>query len=45
VGDPSIQPGTSNNVYRKYRIRLENSYGELVDDDVSSELFNQYDFC
>ncbi len=37
--------GGANNIFRKYRIRLENSYGHLVDDDVSAENANSQTAC
>jgi len=45
VGDPGITEGATFSVFRKYRISLENAYGDIVDDDVSSELSNTYNFC
>jgi hypothetical protein len=40
-----VKIGSANDQRRTYRIRLENSYGELVDDDLFSELSDITDPC
>ncbi|HWP38952.1 MAG TPA: hypothetical protein VNL18_15505 [Gemmatimonadales bacterium] len=40
-----VQTGFDFNAFRTYRIRLENGYGELVDDDVSAEISTGYTNC